>query len=492
LVAFHSGDPQGGIYVVGAEGGEPRKIARHGVSPRFSPDGAWIAYWGRTETGRAAAFIVPAAGGTPIDVRPESPHSAWPVWSPDGRHILFVSANTKAEQDYDWWVSPADLRDEPQVKAPVRTGTAAILARQGLGTMDGLFGPADWRTGSVLFTLYRHNQHEIWELPLSAETLRPLGPARQLLAGPGAGNPRAVGRADNPFLFFNSGFRLNHIWTSGTSRLNQVTNDASLLPGLHTRFSLSPDGMSLLFPSKRSGGWKIWRRDLATGREWHVTGGNTDADPLYAPGGLQFAFTREEGGRRGLYVNDGAAERKAGEDCGRPVSWTPDERGILCIGGKALWLVDAAQGGCNPLFRRRGWTVLEAALSPDGKRLAIAVDHGKHKVQGYLAPFEGARLADPADWTRITEEPFNLTFAWGPDAANLYYFHSQDGFRCLWSQRVDLTREGAPAPPRCVRHFHSYQDYPLNGSAIAVGGNRVAVLLAQHRWNIWRASVPLQ
>jgi Tol biopolymer transport system component len=488
-VAFRSDRDGGGIYVVSTTGGEALKIADLGYSPRFSPDSAWIAYAARTQTGRTAAFIVPASGGKSIDLRPESPHSARPVWSPEGGHVIFISANTPEETSYDWWVAPVDSHGAPQVKPAVRTGAAALLARQGLGTMDGLFGPSDWYGDSILFTAPQQSQ--IWELPLSRRTLQVAGAVRQVLSGPTAAYPRAFRDDGRLLLFFNSGVRLNNIWSLGTSSApTQLTSDTSLLPGVQTRFSLSPDGAKLLFPSRRSGAWKIWQKDLATGQEASVTQGQADSDPLYAPAGLRFAFMRAENGRRSLYVSTGAADRKLSTNSGRPVSWTPDETALLCIGGKAIWLVETATGKRKRLFHRAGWTPMEAALSPDGRWLAIAVDHGKQKLQGYLARFGAAGLADPSDWIWVTEEPFNLTFAWAADGTDLYHFHSRDGFRCLWSQRVeDLQRGRRAAPPRSIRHFHSFQDYPLNGSALSVAGNRVAVVLAQHRSNLWRASV---
>lgn len=491
-VAFRSDRDGGGIYVVSTTGGEARKIADLGYSPRFSPDSAWIAYAARTESGRTAAFIVRASGGKPIDLRPESPHSGRPVWSPEGGHVIFVSANTPEETSYDWWVAPVDLRGEPQVKPAVRTGAAALLARQGLGTMDGGFGASDWYGDSILFSVPQQSQ--IWELPLSRRTLRVAGALRQVLSGPAATSPRAFREYGRMLLFFNSGVRLNHIWSLDASNApSQLTTDTSLLPGLKTGFSLSPDAAKLLFPSKRSGGWKIWQRDLITDHEAPVTQGKEDSDPLYAPAGLRFAFTREENGRRNLYVRAGVADRKLSENCGRPVSWTPDETALLCIGGKTIWLVETATRQQKRLFQREGWTPMEAALSPDGNWLAIAVERGKQKVHGYLARFGRAGVADPSDWIWVTEEPFNLTFAWAPDGTDLYYFHSRDGFRCLWSQRVeDLQRGRRAGPPRSIRHFHSFQNYPLNGSALSVAGNRVAVVLAQHRSNLWRASVPLR
>lgn len=495
FVTFRSGRNGGGIHVVPSAGGEVRKITDFGYNPRFSPDGAWIAYSARTQSARTGAFIVQVTGGKPIDLRPESAHSTGPVWSPRGDQVILLSAETSDTSSNDWWVVPVDLSSAPKINPAIRTGAAAHLAREGFGTMGSLFEPCQWFEDSILFTFPPHsNQSQIWALPLSPRTFRVAGSARQVLSGPASASPRAFRDADRLLVFFNSAVRLNHIWSvSGSTPRAQLTNDASLLPGIRTRFSLSPDGTQLLFPSERSGSWKIWRRELATAQEVPVTRGAADSDPLYAPSGRRFGFMREENGRRNLYVGAAGNERKVSEDCSRLVSWAPDETSVLCISGKTISHVEVPSGAARRLFNSDGWTPLEAAVSPDGKWLAISVDRGTQNIEGYLARIRGAELAEPSDWIRLAEEPFHLNLAWTPDGNGLYYLHSRDGFRCLWLQPLENLTLGRPlSGARPIQHFHSFQDYPLNGSAISVAANRVAVLLAQHRGNLWRASVPMR
>ena len=44
-IAFHSKKDGGGIFVIPVIGGEATRLTQSGRSPRFSPDGHWIAYW---------------------------------------------------------------------------------------------------------------------------------------------------------------------------------------------------------------------------------------------------------------------------------------------------------------------------------------------------------------------------------------------------------------------------------------------------------------
>src|SRR5438876_807266 len=83
----------------GTLGGDSRLIAQEGRSPRFSPDGSRIAYWvGRMLGGSRVLggriFVVPANGGEPVELARGFATAKYPIWSPDGRSILFFGAKT--------------------------------------------------------------------------------------------------------------------------------------------------------------------------------------------------------------------------------------------------------------------------------------------------------------------------------------------------------------------------------------------------------------
>ena len=72
-IAFQSNRGEGGIYVIPTLGGEERLLVERGFSPRFSPDGQWIAY-GISESSGSQIYVMPAAG---------DPRSEWPrisIW----------------------------------------------------------------------------------------------------------------------------------------------------------------------------------------------------------------------------------------------------------------------------------------------------------------------------------------------------------------------------------------------------------------------------
>jgi Tol biopolymer transport system component len=61
-----------------------------GVQPQWSPHGVRIAYE-ESQEGRRHICTVPASGGAPVRITNDTFLNWNPVWSPDGRHLYFVS-----------------------------------------------------------------------------------------------------------------------------------------------------------------------------------------------------------------------------------------------------------------------------------------------------------------------------------------------------------------------------------------------------------------
>ncbi len=93
----------GDLWIVPREGGIARRLTSHPgmeIFPRFSPDGRWIAFTGEID-GNVQVYLIPAEGGEPrrITVMPQSqptsermgPDNIVMAWHPDGKRILFRS-----------------------------------------------------------------------------------------------------------------------------------------------------------------------------------------------------------------------------------------------------------------------------------------------------------------------------------------------------------------------------------------------------------------
>jgi tricorn protease len=90
----------GGLYVIALETGVARQLVKSpgtqsggngGGDFAWSPDMQWVAYMNRTESRAWNIFIVPAAGGEPVNVTRLYAHHGNPQWSPDGKYLYFQS-----------------------------------------------------------------------------------------------------------------------------------------------------------------------------------------------------------------------------------------------------------------------------------------------------------------------------------------------------------------------------------------------------------------
>ena len=184
MVVFSSQREDGGIFVVSALGGDPRRIASEGRRPRFSPDGKQVAYWvgskidvGPPDSQRVR--LVSATGGPARTLTSGFLVARSPVWSPDGKHLLFLGIQQKPSPDienFDWWVvsvpggspEPLHLRDEKR--------------------LPEMFLPEPWvwtEDQQIIFTASRGETRNAWRIPIAADGSHLLGRAEGLTMSDG-------------------------------------------------------------------------------------------------------------------------------------------------------------------------------------------------------------------------------------------------------------------------------------------------------------------
>ena len=152
-----------------------RKMASEGRRPQFSPDGEWIAYgvgWssngvllsGRNE---CRIYIVPAGGGTPRQLRTDFAGAAFPVWTPDGKHLLFLGNRDEklpANENIDWWVTPLDTG--PAVKTGALDATRTERLSSSIQAAPSALVPSAWETGgdSIVFSARSGDSTNLWRI----------------------------------------------------------------------------------------------------------------------------------------------------------------------------------------------------------------------------------------------------------------------------------------------------------------------------------------
>ena len=180
MVAFRSERNGGGIYLVDRIGGNERLLIARGRNPQFSPDGQHIVYWtgDRNESvpsGRV--YLIPTGGGIATRLAGEFEDARLPIWSSDGRFILF-SGCKGSEQPLpacmDWWVARADGTTLN------RTGAMSLLRQEQINPRDTL---GAWRGETVAFSASRGGVDNLWELRISQRDWRAVGHPRPLTSG---------------------------------------------------------------------------------------------------------------------------------------------------------------------------------------------------------------------------------------------------------------------------------------------------------------------
>ena len=96
-------DYRSAIWLAAADGSEPPRQLTAGekadADPRWSPDGARLAFTSNRAGKRAQLYVLPVAGGEPRKLTSLSEDVTQAVWSPDGKRIAFVARVRDAAYD---------------------------------------------------------------------------------------------------------------------------------------------------------------------------------------------------------------------------------------------------------------------------------------------------------------------------------------------------------------------------------------------------------
>jgi eukaryotic-like serine/threonine-protein kinase len=499
-IAFRSEQEGGGIYVVSALGGPPRRIVPEGHQPQFSPDGNWMAYslqlgscFGTRNT--CKIYVVPSGGGEPRQVRPDFAAAFYAVWSPDGNHLLFLGKPDEKlprEEGFDWWVTPLD--SGPAIK------TGALEATRN-ANLSGpvqvyrwmLLAPAWQPQGDALvFSAQSGDSTNLWRIGISPKTWKVTGPPQRLTSG--AAEEEAPSAASGPGgivrLAFASLTDNLDIWSlpiepnqgKVTGEPKRLTQEAG--PDFHP--GLSPDGNKMTWVSARSGSQQVWIRDLRTGEDSALTASRSDKwRPRFSPDGSRVSFSSYENNKWNVYVMpaSGGTPERICEDCGEAEAWSSDGKRI--IGDRVepqAWVLDLATRHKTDLLAIRPWVFSSGDLSPDN-RWCILVNAATGRTS--IAPF-GEVPAAESTWMPLVD---GWDWEWSPDGKLIYTVSGRDGFSCIWEQRLDAVTKRPVGALFPVFHAHNARISLANQPEVylSIGRDKILFNMAERTGNIWMA-----
>jgi serine/threonine protein kinase len=499
-IVFSSARESGGIYVVSALGGAARKIAAGGQRPRFSPDGSQIAYWtgvigggaGFSSRGFNRMFVVAASGGAPRQVRGDFVGAAYPEWTPDGLHLLFLGnrdTDLPAAESIDWWVTPLD--GGPAIATGVlqetrKVGFTGPFTVYPWALMVGVWHPDG---DSVIFGARQGDSRNLWRIRMTPQSWKVAGVPERLTSSSAIEEGPSVARgAGNAVrLAFASLSENSDLWSlpidtnsvKTTGEPQRLTSDTA--PDFHP--SLSHDGSRLVFVSGRTGGQEIWIRDLKTGEERALTASRADKySPNFSPDMAQVSFSIHKDNKWDIYLvpSSGGAAELVCPDCGQATGWSPDGRYLTgnTLDGRLTLIEVATRRKVDLIVIRDRWFCC-GKFSPDGRWISF-LELGSGRRREIVAPFQGETPPPESSWLTHTA---GLRL-WLPDGAFLYGTSFLDGFECIWAQRLDpATKRPAGAP---IPVFHAHGRRQLQ-NGITVGRDRIMFSQVERAANVWMA-----
>ena len=282
--------------------------------PVPSPDGARIAFVS-TRDGNKELYVMRSDGAGQTRLTITKADEEDPDWSPDGKRIAFTSMRDGNEEIYVIDVRCQMLDDSGAcIPNPVSSLSSNIQHPVPIRLTDGPVMDAIpvWSPDGkkILFVSMRDGNPELYLLSIGSQS----SPASIIQ------HPVPIRLTDHPA---NDGLD-SHLWSPDGKQIVFVSERdlnleiygmASNGSGVHNVTSNpatddgpvgSPDGRSIVFVSDRSGGQEIYRMAMDGSEVMQLT--TTGGDhfwPVWSPDGKQIAFTSTRDGNPEIYVMDG-------------------------------------------------------------------------------------------------------------------------------------------------------------------------------------------
>jgi Tol biopolymer transport system component len=497
-IVFRSERAGGGIYEVATLGGRERRLSNRGFYPGYSPDGAWISCVdipASQDDDLKKILLIPSRGGDPVLFHPEfrisdTDTGASSVWSPDGKYLIFNGRRGDDYSSLDWWVAPTAggpaVRTDAHRRLPLPPVWQAPYAWVG---SDIYYAMGSTVEGVNLFRARINPKN--WKVD---------GPGMRITAGAGM-QFHASALRDGRVIYVNLSWVPN-IWTLEadpergrvTGPPVPATRDAMAKFG----FSLSSDGAKLAylaFGGFQRTHFEVRLEDFRAGTErvFPMNVVSFDQTPRLSPDGTVLSYRDTIDGRdKTFLVREGdTAGHEACDSCSILQFFPNPDLALVREGNSRLVRLNLASGDRTGVLESRSGTVVEPALSPDGRWVSFVLRKPDGNVAIYIAPLSG-RPSSEKDWISVYEDNRYLgSPGWSPEGDILYYLSERDDFCCIWAQRLYPASKAPQGDAWAVYHAHrarSALNFPRGGGSLAVARGKFALWMADVTGNIYLAS----
>jgi len=515
-IAYRSEQNGGGLYVVAADGGEPRQLTDFGSHPRWSPAGDLILFSNATSrTGARKLYVVDPSGGASREVASELIQplisSAWAssidaAWHPDGRRISV-------------WGRQADGRWK-FATLPVIGGPAVFsqLPDSRLRDLDDRrvrLGSFVWAASGkfLYFEGQSAESRNIWRVGVDPSTLAWTSSPERLTTDVGEEADLALS-PQGTRLAFTLRTQRTSVWALDFDpELGHLTGrEQELTPSSPGQVDVdSPrDGSRLAYRSVRAGRSELWEVTTADREErvLLVSNEGSPSSPRWSSDGRRIAYSRPAAlgsstapGKDLVAVLSTEQRREQlvtipGQASFRPSDWSRDGQMILgdCRSqpreSVGICVVPAPGAvtsgpGMRVLVHDPARSLYGPRFSPDQRWVSfVAVDPKASTVSRiYVAPVEGG------PWIPITEgRSFDDKPRWALDGRTVYFVSDRSGYLNVLGRRFDPLTGRPSGDPFFVTSFDSAKrGLPSNPARIefSIAEHRIFLPITETESSIW-------
>jgi hypothetical protein len=152
-------------------------------------------------------------------------------------------------------------------------------------------------------------------------------------------------------------------------------------------------------------------------------------------------------------------------------------------------LLDVVSGARSEYMQDPQLGLRVRSISDDGKWIAFAAFRTDRDFTLYVAPFSPGRPPLKSEWIRIPHSSrAHPNPRWSPDGSILYFSSEQDGYDCIWAERLDPATKHPRGEPFEVRHFRDTALRMVSPSfyqPIALAFDKIVISLESRSGEIW-------
>ncbi len=377
---------QDDIWLANSDGSNATRLTSHvarDIMPRFSPDGAWIAFTSN-RMGNNDVYVMPVTGGEPRQLTWHSGDDQAMYWTPDGKEVVFTSG-----RGVNMWGSPlyrVALDGTIPRAMSMDAGRSGMIKQDATMVAFNRSVPSYWRKG------YRGNNNaDIAVQDLRTGEITELTDLDVQEYQSHVHDVHPMWGADGRIYFASERDGTFNIWriaaTGGApEQVTRHNDDGVQFP------SISPDGKRVIYEN----GFALWTLDVPSGtprkidirmatdpkeNHWGVIAANNRTDGFTVSPSGDYIAVDVHGDIVTVPTEKGVGEMTRVTSSPwreRSQTWSPDGRHIAYIsdetGEEEIWLWQRASG------ERRQLTTHESikgdlTWSSDSKKLAFTADN---------------------------------------------------------------------------------------------------------------------